>query len=336
MDISNQRVYWPTIDWQERTPQDVNLNQATLSEMIEHIDKHIPGLTSLLIARYGNLAFEHYAQGFTRHDAHYPASVVKSVISALVGIALQQKVIHHLDQTLAEVFPAPFLSQVERSQREITLRSLLTMSSGLAREDQYILEFDASKNFVSAVLELPLQEKVFHYNNNGPHILLNLLALVTGVPIITFAQTHLFQPLGISTDGQWRITEQGWYPGPVPVGRLLLTPRDMLKIGYLYLNGCLWEGRQIIPAEYVADSTRQHNEGGWPIGVPYGYFWWVSQHEQPSAFFAAGLGGQRIYVVPALDLVIVTTASIERVRENPGQEKEIQAIIPRFILPACS
>jgi CubicO group peptidase (beta-lactamase class C family) len=153
MDISKQRAYWPTIDWQERTPQKVNLNQALLSGMTEHINKHIPGLTSLLIARHGFLAFEHYAQGFTRHDAHYPASVVKSVISALVGIALQQKRIQHLDQTLAEAFPASLLSQVEQNRREITLRSLLTMTSGLAREDQYILKFEASKNFVSAVLE---------------------------------------------------------------------------------------------------------------------------------------------------------------------------------------
>ena len=109
----------------------------------------------------------------------------------------------------------------------------------------------------------------------------------------------------------------------------------MLKFGYLYLNKGFWEGRSIIPTEYVADSIRQQNEGGWPINVPYGYMWWVVQYGQHHAFFASGLGGQRICVIPALDLVIATTASIELMYKNAWQENEIQAIIPRFILPGC-
>lgn len=148
------------------------------------------------------------------------------------------------------------------------------------------------------------------------------------------AQTQLFQPLGISTDGQWRIMEQGWYPGFVPVGRLLLKPRDLLKFGYLYLNGGIWEGQQVIPAEYVTNSTRPYSEGGWPYEAGYGYLWWVTQHGQHAAFFAAGLGGQYIYVIPALDLVVVTTASIVQWQKNPAQEREIKELVPRFILPA--
>lgn len=334
MELSQQRTYWPTDDWKKLSPQKVDMDPALFAQMRAYIDRQIPGLHSLLVARYGYLIFEHYAHGYTKQDAHYPASVVKSVISALVGRALQQGALHHLKQTLSEVFPEALLSNLEASKQIITLESLLTMTSGLPGEGQYTLTVDERKNFVSAVLELPLQEKIFHYNNNGPHILLYLLTRVTQMNIAEFAQIHLFQPLGISTNGQWRILEQGWYPGPVPVGRLLLKPRDLLKFGYLYLNGGSWEGQQILPAEYVADSTRQHSEGGWPCGAAYGYLWWVTQHGQYTAFFAAGLGGQYIYVIPALDLVIVTTASIEQWQKNPEQEKEIKDLVPRFILPA--
>lgn len=334
MELSQQRAYWPTRDWKELSPQEVDMDPALLAQMQAYIDEHVPGLRSLLIARHGYLIFEHYAHGYTKQDAHYPASAGKSITSALVGMALQQGFFHHLKQTLSEVLPEVLLSHIEASKQSITLESLLTMTSGLPQEGQYTLAFDEQKNFVSTVLDLPLQEKIFHYNNNGPHILLNLLTLVTQMNIAELAQTQLFQPLGISTNGQWRIIEQGWYPGPVPVGRLLLTPRDLLKFGYLYLNGGCWEGRQIVPSEYVTDSTRQHNEGGWPYGAAYGYLWWVTQHGQHAAFFAAGLGGQYIYVVPALDLVVVTTASIEQWQENLGQEEEIKTLIPRFILPA--
>lgn len=334
MEMPQQPAYWPTNDWKELPPQEVEMNPAFFERMRDHINSHLPGLRSLLIARHGYLIFEHYTHGYTKQDVHYPASATKSVISALVGIALQQKVLHHLSQTLSEVFPEALFAHVEPSKKEITLQSLLTMTSGLPQEGQYTLNFDERKHFVTAVLELPFQEKEFHYNNNGPHILLNLLVHATGMNIAEFAQTSLFQPLGISTDRQWRIMEQGWYPGLVPVGRLFLTSRDLLKFGYLYLHGGSWESQQIIPSEYVAASTHQQNEGGWPYGGAYGYLWWVTQHGPHPAFFAAGLGGQYIYVIPGLDLVVVTTASIEQWQETPSQEEEIKALVPRFILPA--
>ncbi len=334
METLKSRADFPTTSWKELPPQEVGINPVPLLQMQGYIDEYIPGLLSLLIARRGYLVFEQYFQGTTRDDDYYLASATKSVTSALVGIALQQGKLQHLDQTLAEVFPASLLSQVEPHKKEITLRSLLTQTSGLARNGEYTLEFDANKNFVSAALEFPLSEKVFHYNDNGPHILLYLLTLVTQTPIALFAQRHFFQSMGISIGEQWRVTDQGWYPGLIPVGRLCMKSRDILKIGYLFLNGGSWEGRQVVPAQYVIDSTSQHNEGGWPVGVPYGYLWWITQHGPHTAFFAAGLGGQQIYVIPALDLVVVTTASQEQARKHPEQEQEIRALMSRFVLPA--
>lgn len=336
MSLSHPRAYWPTIDWKELAPQDAGMELTLLKQMQTYIDRHIPGLYSLLIARHGYLVFEYYAHDYTAHDVHYPASAIKSLISALLGIALHRGVLQHLDQTLSDVLPTSLLSEVEQSKKEITLRSLLTMTSGLAREGEYTLAFDERMNFVTTLLEHPLQEKVFRYNNNGPHLLLYLLMFLTQMSVMQFANTYLFQPLGISTDEQWRITEQGWYPSAFPVGRLFLKPRDMLKFGYLYLNNGLWEGRQIIPAKYIADSTRQQSEGGWPVGMPYGYLWWITRYGQHPAFFASGLGGQHIFVIPTLDIVIVTTASIEHMHNDLEQEEKIRSLVPGFILPAIS
>ncbi|MHB8598048.1 MAG: serine hydrolase domain-containing protein [Ktedonobacteraceae bacterium] len=331
------REYWPTTDWKEATPQEMGMNPSLLTEMHETIEADIPTLHSLLIVRYGYLLFERYYQGCTRYDEYYLASASKSVISALIGIALQEGYIKHLDQTLSEVFSEYIVPETEPRKKNITIRALLTMTSGLVAAGSDAELLDESKHLVPSVLALPMlpqPERVFQYTNSGPHLLLYLIAHITHTSIFAFAQTRLFQPLGIYPHEQWEITPQGWYPDVAPRSRLLLEARDMAKFGYLYLNQGFWDGVQVVPAAYVASSTRKHSEGGPPIGTSYGYLWWITQHGKYRAFFASGFGGQLIYVIPALDLIITTTASMADSFNEHEQWEKIQQLIPRFVLPA--
>jgi len=107
----------------------------------------------------------------------------------------------------------------------------------------------------------------------------------------------------------------------------------MAKFGYLYLNDGQWNGKQLIPTNYIRETTTKQNNVGPPVNLPYGYLWWVTQHENHPAFLASGNGCRLIYIIPTLDLVVVTIASTEAARKNPHQTQEIQSLIPHFILP---
>ncbi len=315
----------------------MGMNPSLLTKMHETIEADIPTLHCLLIVRHGYLLFERYYQGYTRYSEHYLASASKSVISALIGIALREGYIKHLDQTLSEVFPEYIVPETDPLKKKITILSLLTMTSGLVAEGSDAGLLDESKHLVPSVLALPMlpqPERMFHYINSGPHLLLYLIAHTTRASIFAFVQTHLFEPLGIYPRERWKITPQGWYQDIAPRGRLLLQARDMAKFGYLYLNQGFWDGIQVVPTTYVASSTRKHSEGGLPVGTSYGYLWWITRHGKYRAFFASGFGGQLIYVIPALDLIITTTASMENSYTEHEQWEKIQQLIPRFILPA--
>jgi CubicO group peptidase (beta-lactamase class C family) len=139
-----------------------------------------------------------------------------------------------------------------------------------------------------------------------------------------FAQQALFDPLGI-VDFSWRVDPNGY---PDAAGGLLLTPHDMAKFGYLYLNDGVWEGERILPEGWVEESTSAQIDGGPPEYTSYGYLWWVTHLAGHAAYFASGYGGQYLYVVPDLDLVAVIASNDEWTH---GQNR---AIVADHILPA--
>lgn len=357
MEIKPQRSYWPITDWQEADPQAMDIDPVQLARMQDHIHQHVPGLHGFLIVRHGYLVFEQYYQGFHRHSYNSISSATKSVISMLVGIALAQGLLKSLDQPMLDFFPEYAAGEHDPRKQAITLRHLLSLQTGFSREtpDEYW------RNPVQLSLERPMERQPgeqFCYDQ-GIDILSGILTLATGKNAAAFADATLFKTLGIwrepearftwknDPDGMhvwheyafwdekegylWKIDPQGNNPGGFGTH---FTAREMAKLGYLYLNHGYWNGEQLIPSAYVMESTRQQSEGGWPIHLPYGYLWWVTQHGQYDAFFASGFGSKLIYVLPALDLVIVTIASTERALKDREQDKAIRDLIPDFILPA--
>ena len=180
----------------------------------------------------------------------------------------------------------------------------------------------SSSDWVKQVLDLPMREapgSQFNYCSGCSHVLSAIVQQATDMNPRDFADQYLFKPLGI-TDYRWDVDAEG-----TPIGGwgLQLTPRDMAKLGYLYLRNGQWEGQQIVSAEWVANATRTHTETGGDLG--YGYQWWT--YPSLAAYTALGRDGQMIFVIPELDLVIVTTA------EMNGHD-EIFQLIQQYILPA--
>jgi CubicO group peptidase (beta-lactamase class C family) len=277
-----------------------------------------PQIHSVLLVRHDTLLLEEYFQGWsingqhnvnygreTRHELH---SVTKSFTSALIGIAVDKGLITDLDERMSAYFPEyGDAFDADPRKHDIRLRHMLAMSAGLYW-DEWSYPYTDTRNthvalHVSAdqlryVMELPVAAapgETFVYNSGLSIALGGVVDKVSGMKVGPFAEEHLFGPLGI-TDYFW------WaYPnGTVQTGGgLSLRPRDMAKFGLLYLHDGNWNGTQVVSQQWVRESTRQQA----PPGVGYGYQWWLHDF----GFAAHGRGGQYIFVMPDLDLVVVFT-----------------------------
>jgi len=239
-------------------------------------------------------------------------SITKSVTSALIGIALEHGHLDNPDQKPIDFFPEYFTETSDPRKKKITLKHLLTMSGGFRWDDRgpSMYNWYMSSNWVQNAIQLPQEHHpgdVFNYNSSTSHILSAILAKILKTDMLEFARTHLFKPLGIDTVF-WRQDPQGYYIGGFGLG---LSPRDLAKIGFLYLNDGYWNGKSIIPENWVKTSTRQHIQAfSHPIygAFGYGFQWWIKKVDGCDSYRAWGRRGQYIVVVPELDLVVAVTS----------------------------
>ncbi len=273
-----------------------------LAALDRRVSVEFPGLTSLLVARDGRLVFERYYNGVQAADRLPIFSITKSVVSALVGIALADGDLPSIDDRLVDLLPDAFGPETVPRARSITLRHLLTMTAGFGPNYSYVLE-DPVPTLVNRPL-FSAPGTTFGYDSGSSDLLSAVLTRATGMTAAQYAQRHLFGPLGIR-EPRWPPLTQGVSRGG---SGLLLRPRDLLAFGQLYLDGGEWRGRQIVPAAWARAATRtQVRLGG---GRGYGYNWWTERG--PPRFFAAfGHLGQTIVVFPRLDEVVVLTSSDE-------------------------
>jgi len=317
-----QRDYWPTDDWRASTPEEQGMNSKYFESLREHIKENLPHMRSVLVIRHGYIVFDETFQG-TPNDEQNVASVTKSVISTLIGIALREGYIKNLDQKVVEFYPEYISPDTDPQIKSITLEHLLTMTSGLERET------DFGEDWLKSTLEQPVSNKpgrVFYYNDAAAHLLSGVLTRTTHMTAKEFGNRFLFRPLGIPPPA-WVTDPQG---NNVGGDGLWLRPRDMAKIGYLYLNQGFWADEQLVPAEWVRVSTQKHTRAD-ILNDDYGYLWWVTKVEEHPAYYAAGFGGQFIYVVPDFDLVIVMTGNADL----PEFPQHLD-IVRLFLVPAIS
>jgi CubicO group peptidase (beta-lactamase class C family) len=283
------------------------------------------------VIRNSTIVFEQYYQGYDVTSLFDVRSVTKSFISALIGIAVAEKYIISLEQNIFSFFPEYKAARMDPRKEDITIRDLLTMTSGLAWDEVHDFErLSSSDNWIQYILNLPLREDpglVFNYNSGTSHVLSELIHKTTGMNTLEFAQQRLFSPLGIKQI-RWIENPMGTVLG---FAGLSLTARDLAKLGLLYIRNGLWNETQILKPWYVRDSTTNWSSGGFPEEAHYGYQWWVLPSESHPAFFAAGYGGQYLWIVPDLDAIIVTTAEawlpISLIQDH-------RFLITDFVIPA--
>ncbi len=327
--------------WPTAAPADVDLDADLLEAAHRHLREHVPHMDSLLIIRHGILVFERYMRGMTPDRLHNLKSATKSITSLLVGVALATGDLGGLDESLGYILPELFAGADDRAKREITIRHLLTMRSGLAW-DEYgasAIAMTASPDWVRYVLGRPLEHPPgthFNYSTGDTQLLAVALQKLTGMSLSEYAALYLFGPLGI-TRYTWPADPQG-----VTIGgaELALTPRDLARIGYLALCGGRWGDEALVPANWIAESHRPHvalATGDSCAGLGYGYLWWVRPQAGYDSALAVGYGGQFVIVVPALDLLVVMTGDLSDVPPTFRNNQMLCGfnLVEDFIVPAA-
>ena len=311
------RNYWPTAQWQAANPAAVGMDAAKLAELEPAIKSEYSNINGVVVVRNGYIAYEKYFNGYGPEDAHHVASVTKSILSALIGIAIDRGYIQSVDQTVLDFFPEYVPGSADGQKREITLRHLLTMTAPYPFADwqEPLDKLCMQPDWVKYTLDMLGQGGsigAFKYSTAGAHLLSAILTRSTGQSAREFANERLFKPIGMKEIPDYKMKAfgfddlfgkdvKGWVHDPNGNSTggwgLTLTPRDMARFGLLYLNRGRWDHRQVVPAAWVDASTATNPNH-------YGYLWWLREEDRVSAYMAMGDGGHVICCIPEKDLVV--------------------------------
>jgi len=335
--------------WAKIDAADSGLSEARLRAMSAAVrSEEFKKVGSILVARHGKLAYEDYVEG-DANTLRDTRSTTKSITDVLVGIAIQEGKLSGVDARVLALLPdrARRLQNPDPRKAAITVEDFLTMSSPLECDDwndasrgneermylvedwaQFILDLPIRGHMhVGEQVEQPPYGRYFSYCTGGVFTLSEILEKSTGMRADRYTQQKLFTPLGI-TNVQWVYSPKNI---PQTGGGLRLSSRDLLKIGQLYLDGGRWQGRRIVSEEWVRSSTRPHAHID--ETTEYGYLWWLKPfkcHEKSySSFFMSGNGGNKVVVVPQLDLVAVITSTNYNAR---GMHEQTEKLLTDYIL----
>jgi len=317
--------------WKTAEPESSGFDPGALCALIDQVLRGDANIHAIVVERHGRLVAELYRRGKDRSiwslfprdvefgptTLHDLRSVSKSIVSLLVGIARGQNQLGALSTPVLSFYPE--FTDLRSAEREaITLEDLLTMSSGLEWNESAVsygsLASDETHLYwvwtpARYVLSRPIASPPgvrFNYNGGGTTILADVLGRATGTPFRELARKELFEPLGVH-DWEW---VGDLYGRPLAFAGLRMRPRDLAKIGRMLLDHGQWQGQQLVPADWVEQSLRPHIGTG--DGLNYGYQWWagsVDWRGRALAWSAGfGNGGQRLFLVPELDLSVVVTA----------------------------
>lgn len=345
--------YWPTNGWRTSAPETHGFDSAITAEGLRAIRQDGTKIHSLLVVSKGEIILDAYFYPYDGSTVHDQASVTKSVMTTLIGIAADQGKLD-LDAPMLSFFPDREIANRDARKERITVRHLTSNTVGMEcihhPDEPTTRAMHVSPNWVQFTLDLPMVAEpgtTFAYCSPGLHLLSAILQKATGMTTLEFARANLFEPLGIR-DVQWPADPQGITNGH---GELYLRPRDMAKLGFLWLHGGEWDGQQIVSREWVRAASQSQIATGSEYSEDYGYGMWIGRPDEDIPYFAAdGRGGQRIVVVPAMDLVLVTTGGgfdfddavkyiVEAIGEgnplpaNPAGVANLQAALTEVVQP---
>ena len=338
-------------EWPTATPEAAGFAPdlaARLDAALE--DETLAGLHAVLVVRGGRLVYERYLAGddeiwgrrkggvvFGPDSLHDVRSNTKSVVSLLYGIALGDGTVPPLDAPVIAAFPAYEDLAHDPARRAITVHHVLSMTMGTEWNED--IPYSDPENSEIAMMRAPdslrfaldrpmaaTPGEAWTYNGGATAVAAALVARGQGGDLAAFARERLFAPLGVERF-EW-ITD--YHGAPIAASGLRLRPRDAAKLGQLVLQGGAWEGRQVVPADWIEVSTAFKTTAGY--GCDYAYFWWLCETEGGHRFIeASGNGGQEILVLPDLDLVMVVNAG----RYNDaGVFERIYALLEEVVIAA--
>ena len=316
--------------WRFSSPAAQRMYSATLENGLMSLSRE-KSLLSVLVIRNNYIVGERYFHGGGVRKSNNVHSASKSMLQALVGIAIAKGFIGGLDDKVSKYLPE-YLPGTSARKRQISLRDLLTMSSGLAwQEDDTEYMIQEKPDWVKAILDQPLQHgpgTVFNYSSGNTHVLSAVLQRATGMSTCEFAGQYLFGRIGITVE-HWGRDPQGVCSGGY---NMYMTSRELAKFGLLYLNGGAWQGQQIVPPAAV-EQARQRI---WQVDEDFGYSqgWWTRRIAGHDMSLAWGYGGQFIYVIPDVNVVLVTTGDT---RDGHAiNETDLGDFIEKSLLPSIA
>ena len=302
---------WPRAGWETSPPEAEGMSSAALADLVDFGTES--DIDSLLVVRHGRIVAEAYYAPFRRGQQHLVNSVTKAVVATLIGRAVKEERIGRLDQPVVDLFFEREIARLDAAKKAITIESLLDSTSGLDWNEplsdappETMLQMARSRDWVGFVLDRSMAQppgRAFNYDSGTWHLLSAILTKKTGMDTLAYARQALFGPLGIA-DATWRQDPQGIRIGGYG---LYLQPRDMAKLGYLYLHHGRWAGEQLLPpawSEHVFHASVDMGLGTTP-SFRYANGWWTIPDKR--AYMAVGFLRQLIIVLPEVDVVAVVT-----------------------------
>lgn len=313
---------------------DAGVDRTAIQSVLDDAQS-VSALRSILVVKNGSLVGERYYGGATASDLQSVNSVTKSIASILVGIAIQQGRIRGVSETVASLLPAAAERAPGAASLSITLDQILNQTSGLVYDYRTGMPaLEAAQDPLAYVLGLPVDPALvgqWVYNDAAVSLLSPILAHAQGIPVDQFAQRDLFRPLGIERVVATR-DKAGVFRS---YAGLRLRPRDLAKIAWTIANDGLWEGRQVVPKDWIKTSTGFHVQSTW--GAPpmqkagYGYLWFTGNLNGRDVVLAWGYGAQFAVVIPSLQLAVTTTAINPRPRDLSAQNSAVMAIVAKLV-----
>jgi CubicO group peptidase (beta-lactamase class C family) len=293
----------------------------------------LPRLHGMVVARHGEILFEERFGGPSLNTPVNVKSVSKSLLSALVGVAINEGHLRGADQPIAPFFEAYLDGDADPRKRDITVAHLLSMRSGLERTSgSNYGAWVSSSNWVRYKITQPLQAAPGterSYSTGNSHLLSAVLTQATDQSTWAYAQSALAEPLGIRLP-RWPTDPQGIYFGG---NDMMISPRDLIRVGEVYRNGGYLDGQRILPQDWVRASFRPRATSRWS-GAGYGYGWFSSYIGGHLAYYGWGYGGQYLYVLPGLELTIAITSDPYN-SGGRGHRSDLQRIVAEELVPAA-
>jgi CubicO group peptidase (beta-lactamase class C family) len=291
--VADQPRVWPAPDWQTAMPETQGIDKEKLEALRAFCEERKS--RGLLVIRHGKIVGEWYWDGTEKETLLPVFSVTKSVTSTAVGFLVDEGKVK-LDQPAADFFP----EWKDDDRKGITVGHLLSMTSGLKREELgYFLGRDQIQSTLKQTLADPPGTK-WEYNNLACNALSGIVRKASGQELSAFLQSRLYDPLGIK---HVKMDKSG--ENATAHAGLRITPRELAKIGYLFLNKGQWDGKRLLSEKWVAEATKPSQE----LNPVYGLLWWLSpqllRQVPPDGFYANGLFGNYLEVFPSKDLIVV-------------------------------